>query len=199
MSDQSYAYENRQGIYPVSWNEFFGLCKGLAQAIAPYEPDVILGIVRGGLYAATQISHFLRVELYPVKITRRYKDEVVYAVPRWIVKPPPEIIQGSKVLIVDEMSATGETLNLVRQEMHDMGAKAVQCATLYAHESGKDAVDYTGIITDQLVLNPWDREILKDGEFVFHPEYVSALELQQIAPDSSLLIDVQPVRPAKSQ
>lgn len=32
--------------------------------------------------------------------------------------------------------------------------------------------DNIGLISDALLLNPWDREILKDGSFQFHPEYV---------------------------
>ena len=64
-----YSYENRKGILPISWEDYFGLCKGLALAISVYEPEIILGIARGGLYAATLLSHLLQAEFYAVRIT----------------------------------------------------------------------------------------------------------------------------------
>jgi len=82
-----YSYEKRRGILPISWEDYFGLCKGLALAISAYEPEIILGVARGGLYAATLLSHMLQAELYTIRITRRFKDQVVYDHPLWIVKP----------------------------------------------------------------------------------------------------------------
>lgn len=78
-----------------------------------------------------------------------------------------------------------------------MGADEVKCAVLYSHKKGKDIPDYIGLITDELILNPWDREILKDGKYIFHPEYVSALEKQNIPPEELLLSGIKPVNLAK--
>jgi hypothetical protein len=57
--------------------------------------------------------------------------------------------------------------------------------------------DYIGLITDELLLNPWDREILRDGTFQFHPEYVEALVQQGLEADASLLIDAPVIEIAK--
>src|SRR5260370_7865773 len=54
-----YSYEKRKGILPISWQDYFRPYKGLALAISAYEPEIILGIARGGLYAATLLSHRL--------------------------------------------------------------------------------------------------------------------------------------------
>ena len=54
-----------------------------------------------------------------------------------------------------------------------------------------------GLITDELLLNPWDREIFVNGAFELHPEYAGALRQQNIAPDPSLLIDAPEVQIAK--
>jgi adenine/guanine phosphoribosyltransferase-like PRPP-binding protein len=67
MSTPFYAYDNRQGVLPISWEDFFSLCKGLALAVAPYQPEVILGIARGGLYPAILLSHLLQAEFYPIR------------------------------------------------------------------------------------------------------------------------------------
>jgi hypothetical protein len=59
---------------------------------------------------------------------------------------------------------------------------------LYAHTWGVSTPDAIRLITDALVLNPWDREILRDGVVQLHPEYLEALRLQERGPHRSLLI-----------
>jgi hypothetical protein len=68
---------------------------------------------------------------------------------------------------------------------------------LYAHSWGAAVPDYIGLITDALILNPWDREILRDEEFQFHPEYVDALAQQGVEPSPDLLIDTPRFKIAK--
>ena len=196
MNMPFYSYDNRQGVLPISWDDFFSLCKGLALAVAPYQPEIILGVARGGFYPATLLSHLLRAELYPIRITRRFQDRVVYEKPQWLVRPP-SIVQGHRILIVDEICGEGKTLRMAKQEVEDLGAKEVQTAVMYAHTPGQDVPDYIGIISDALILNPWDREIVRDGGFVLHPEYVFALEKQGIVPTESLLLGIGPAQLAK--
>lgn len=191
-----YSYEQRKGILPISWEDHFRLCKGLALAISAYQPEIILGIARGGLYAATLLSHLLQVELYPVRITRRVNDQVVYDAPVWVVKPP-EVVREKRVLIVDEICGQGRTLRMAKDAVEQLGASDIRSAVLYAHEHGKDLPDYIGLVSDALILNPWDREIVREGQFVFHPEYVHALAQQGRAPDPSLLLGLAPLPLAK--
>jgi hypoxanthine phosphoribosyltransferase len=143
-----YSYEKRKGVLPISWEDYFGLCKGLALAISPYNPEIILDVARGGLYAATLLSHMMQAELYTIRITRRFKDQVVYDNPVWIVKPP-SIVKDQRVLIVDEICGAGQTLTMIKEVVGLLGAREMRSAVLYAHEQGKDIPDYIGII-DQL-------------------------------------------------
>ena len=53
--------------------DFHGLCKGLVQAIAPFDPELILA----GYYPGTLISHMLQAEIYPVRLSRRVHDVVI--------------------------------------------------------------------------------------------------------------------------
>jgi hypoxanthine phosphoribosyltransferase len=197
MTQQSYSYENRTGVHPISWNDFHGICKGLAKAVAPFDPEIILAVGRGGYYPGTLISHMLRVEIYPVRISRRVNDVVKHKKPKWLVKPP-KLVKGRRVLIVDEISSTGETLLKVKKRVEKMGAAEVRSAVMYAHSWGTDVPDYIGLISDELLLNPWDREIFADGKFQFHPEYADALRQQGIKPDSKLLIGMKPTKVAKA-
>jgi hypoxanthine phosphoribosyltransferase len=196
MTETPYDYENRAGIRPISWRDFHGLCKGLAVAVSRFQPEIILPIGRAGYYPGTLLAHLLQVELYPVRLSRRVEDIVTYQSPQWFVEPPTTVA-GRRVLIVDEICSTGETITLVKSKVEAMDAAGVKSAVLYAHTKGASLPDYIGLITDELLLNPWDREILKDGMFQFHPEYVEALTQQGLGVDAELLIDTPTVQIAK--
>jgi uncharacterized protein len=198
MANNPYGYQNRSGIHPVTWEVFHGLCKGLAAAVAPYRPEIILPVGRGGYYPGTLIAHLLQVEVYPVRLSRRVDDQVVYESPRWLLEPPA-VVAGLRALVVDEISSTGETLKMVCQRASALGAASVRSAVLYAHSWGVDGPDYIGLISDALLLNPWDREVYRDGEFIFHPEYVGALAQQGLEPSSELRIPAPVIKPAKPQ
>lgn len=186
-SNSPYDYSTRQGIHPISWNDFHSLCKGLALAVAQFDPQIILPIGRGGYYPGTLIAHMLQVEIYPVRLSRRIGDVVRYHQPRWFVKPPREV-RDRRVLIVDEICGSGETIKMVTQSVSALGAAAIRSAVLYAHTWGVEIPDYIGLISDALLLNPWDREILKNGAFQPHPEYAQAFEQQGLEMSSSDLI-----------
>jgi hypothetical protein len=117
--------------------------------------------------------------------------------PEWL-QEPPAAVAGRRVLIVDEISSSGETLRMAREKVIAMGAAGVRTATLYAHTWGIDAADYIGLVSDALLMNPWDREVLVNGEFAFHPEYAAALAEQDLAPDPSLLVPATPFTVAKA-
>lgn len=196
MANNPYDYSSRQGIHTISWEDFHGICKALAQAVSPFQPEIILAVGRGGYYPGTLLAHLLQVEIYPVRLSRRVNDMVTYRTPRWLVEPPP-LLQGRRVLIVDEICDSGETITMVKDKAAALGAKEIKSAVMYAHTGGVSAADFIGLITDALLLNPWDREILRDGSFQFHPEYVGALAQQGVEAGSSLLIQATPMELAK--
>ena len=174
----SYNYRERRGVEPISWERFEELTRELAQHIAPWTPELILGIARGGLFPATLLSYALRRELYPIRLTRRFEDHVVRRTPSWLVKPPEKVRQR-RVLIVDEMADSGQTLAAAAIVVREMGAADVRTAALYAHSWANPHPDYVGLVSDALIMNPWDREILQDGHFVQHPEYTAAIQAQE--------------------
>jgi hypoxanthine phosphoribosyltransferase len=196
VSNTFYDYSNRTGVRPISWEDLFAICKALALAVSEYDPQVILGIARGGMFPGTLLCQLLQIEFYPIRLTRRVEGEVRYNQPVWLLKPP-RYIQERRVLIVDEICDSGETLAMAREETLASGATDVRTAVLYAHTRGQEIPDYVGIVTDELILNPWDREMLHDGEFILHPEYAWALEQQGIVADSSLLLGIEPVKLAR--
>jgi hypoxanthine phosphoribosyltransferase len=196
MSQNSYDYSTRKGIQPISWEDFHGICKALALSLSHFQPEVIVPIGRGGYYPGALLAHLLQVEIYPVRISRRINDIVIYKEPQWIIPPPAEIAHR-RAVIVDEICDSGETIVMVKKKCLDLGASTVKSAVLYAHTRAVHAPDYIGIITDELLLNPWDREVFRDGEFRFNPEYAEALQQQGLETNSKLLIPAMVFRLAK--
>lgn len=187
---RSYNYSQRVGLEPVSWERFEALVRQLAVQIETHEPQIIIGIARGGLFPATMLSFILRREFYPVRLTRRLNDAVVSQQPTWLVKPPDKV-RGRRVLVVDEIADSGRTIAMAAEEIRRMGASHVRTAVLYAHTWADPRPDYVGLTSDALILNPWDREVLVEGQFVTHPELAAALRLQRTNNDAG-----QPSAPA---
>ncbi len=196
MSKDPYDYTTRKEVQPIAWEDFHGICKALAKAVFRFQPETILAIGRGGYYPGTLLAHLLQVEIYPVRLSRRINDIVQFKSPQWLVEPPPSI-EGHRLLVVDEICDSGETLTMVKEKAEALGASAVRSAVMYSHTWGASIPDYIGLITDALLLNPWDREILGNNGFQFHPEYAGALAHQGIEPNPSLLIQSSPIELAK--
>ncbi|HZU13698.1 MAG TPA: phosphoribosyltransferase [Chloroflexota bacterium] len=174
---KSYDYAHRAGVLPISWEEYASLADRLAEAIAGSGPDLIVGIARAGLFPATSVAAALRRELYPVRITRRVNDEVVHERPVWRV-PVPREVAGQRVTVIDEIADTGETLRLVAEEVRRLGASHVVTATLAVHSWADPMPDVTALVSDALIMWPWDRRVYTDGRWVENPELTSALQAQ---------------------
>jgi hypoxanthine phosphoribosyltransferase len=196
MSQTSYNYEQRTGIRPISWQDFHGICKALACAVFSYQPEMIIAVGRGGYYPGTLLAHLLQTEIYPVRLSRRINDVVTYDTPRWLLEPTT-LVAGKRVLVVDEICSTGETLLVVKAKVEALGAQMVKLAVMYAHSWSVAVPDYIGLVSDELLLNPWDREVLGVDGFHFHPEYAAGLAQQGIPPTADLLIQATTVQLAK--
>ena len=49
----------------------------------------------------------------------RYQDKIIYTTPKWIIKPTEEI-RDKKILVVDDICDTGETLEMIKKELADV-------------------------------------------------------------------------------
>ncbi len=174
---QSYDYAHRTGVEEISWPRFAELAATLAEGLATFNVDAIVGIARAGLFPATTVACALRRDLYPVRVTRRKNDHVVHVQPVWKVDVSPEVA-GKIVAVVDEMADTGATLALVAARVATFGAARVITASLVAHSWAQPKPDVAALITDALVIFPWDRQVYINGEWRAHPELVEARRLQ---------------------
>lgn len=178
---QPYDYACRKGVRPVSWEEFAALSRQLAERLDRAGVDAVVGIARAGLFPATAVACSLRREMFPVRVTRRLNDAVTFSAPVWRVPVPPDVA-GRAVAVVDEIADTGETLAVVAEQVRKAGAARVITACLASHTWASPAPDLSAVVTDELVIWPWDQQVLVDGRWQLHPEIADALRAQGAEP-----------------
>jgi hypoxanthine phosphoribosyltransferase len=174
---QSYDYSQRKGVRWLSWDDFANLSAALAERLESSGIEIVIGIARAGLFPATALACAWRRELYPVRVTRRVDDEITFKTPVWRV-PVATDLAGKVVVVVDEIADTGETLALVRDAAHEHGAARVITACLVSHSWANPVPDVSALVSDELVLFPWDRQVLVDGRWQLHPELEAAISAQ---------------------
>ena len=160
----------------LSWEEFALLARGLAETLGARGVDAVVGVARGGLFAATAVACALRCELYPSRITRRFQDQVVHETPVWKVPVAPDVA-GKTVAVIDDVVDTGETLALLGEEVRRLRATRVVTAALVAHTWAQPGPDVAALTSDEFFIFPWDREVLIDGAWQQHPEIAAALKM----------------------
>ena len=142
----------------LGWLEFGDASRDLAHDVlaSGFEPEVVVAIARGGLLLAGSISYALgvkscgalNVEFY-TGVGERLKDPVVL--------PPmldEQSLVGKRVLLVDDVSDSGRTLDMVMQLLKPGGAD-VRSIVLYTKPGTLHEPDYTWRRTPLWITFPW--------------------------------------------
>ena len=159
----------------VDWAMFGELCRALALKVArDYDPEVIVGIARAGVIPGAVIASMLRLDFYSMKISRRDGDDTVRDRPE-ILSAAPRQARGRRVLIVDEITTSGDTLRLALAAVRDVHPSEVRTATSFARTTGYQP-DYSALTMDANVIFPWDRKVFDGEDFVVNPRYLGIIE-----------------------
>lgn len=161
--------------FDLSWELFGELCRALAVKVGrEYDPEIIIGIAAAGVIPGAVMASMLRRDFFALKISRRRDDRLVRERPEVLSAAPPQAA-GKRVLLVDEICDTGETLRLALAAVRDIAPKEVRTATSLVRKGGYRP-DYFALETGGVVIFPWDREVLEAGRLVTHPDYREILE-----------------------
>lgn len=163
-----------------SWDNVHQLAGRVADQIkaSGYKPDMIIGLARGGWVPSRALCDFLGV-----------KDLVSLKVEHWgvtaapdgkaVLKYPFEFdLKGRKVLIVDDITDTGESMVMAKKYVEELGPTEVRTATLMHITCSKFKADYVAEVFDHVtnwtwVIFPWNftedmchliSNLLADGE-----------------------------------
>ena len=162
-------------FFEVTWEMFGELCRALALKVADdYQPELVVGIARAGVIPAAVIASILRVDFYSMKISRKEGDSIVRERPA-VLSAAPSAARGKRVLLVDEIATSGDTLRLGLAAIRDVGPAEVRTATSFARTRGYSP-DYVALQTDATIIFPWDRKVFEDDDLVVNPLYRDVLD-----------------------
>ncbi len=145
----------------LDWSTFGRAARELAQTIADdgFQPELILGIARGGLFLAGSLGYALDVKnIFLVNV--EYYTGVDERLQLPVMLPPildPSDLENARVLIADDVADTGSTLRLVKEFCSDRVAE-VRTAVLYEKPRSSVACEYVWRRTDRWINFPWSTE-----------------------------------------
>ncbi len=156
-------------VTEVSWASFEAHLQALARSISrSYSVEAVVGVALGGVFVGGALASALDADFYPVRISRRSRLHTDTGRPRLSGSMPKEL-KGRRVLVVDDVSASGETLELAKALARKAGARSLRTATLVCRTDGY-APDYTALRSDNLLVFPWDyAPVTEDGRFDARP------------------------------
>jgi uncharacterized protein len=138
----------------VTWNEIAEWTTDLAYELHDngVQPTVIIGLTRGGWVPARLLcDHLMVKKLYAVKtehwgVTANQNGKAL------LTQELSVNIAGERVLVVDDITDTGESLTLAMAHLGSMGAEDMRSATLLHFKHSKFEPDHC---SRKLPDDPW--------------------------------------------
>ncbi|MCS7118416.1 MAG: phosphoribosyltransferase [Thaumarchaeota archaeon] len=144
----------------LEWEDIVREVEDLAEKVkgSGFNPDALVGILRGGLFVANLLSDVLNVEdVVPMGI-RSYVGVKERRAPIVYHKPGMEVLNGKRVLLVDDVSDEGKTLQVATSLISGSSNPAVmRSAVLHIKPWTKFVPDYYVLKTSHWILYPWSR------------------------------------------
>lgn len=186
----------------VTWSEVQRWTDNLGQQMVEgrFAPEVIIGITRGGWVPATLLSDWFQIiDLHTIKIehhgiARTRSGRAILTEPLYIH------LYDKRVLVLDDISNTGQSLALAVDKVKETGPREVRTAALMVDRRCKVPVDYFYLIFDpgewDRVIFPWDffehlaplvQDELKEKQSVHHLQNSLATRYEMNVGESEIL------------
>ncbi len=140
-----------------TWRQIYSMLLSQAEEIrkSSFKPDIVIAVSRGGWLPARVLSDLLEtgvgsvsVEFY-VGVAETRKAPV-------LTQGVSVVVAGKKVLVVDDVTDSGESLKLVKAHVSQQGAKEIRVATVYCKPWSGVKPDYYARETRRWVVFPWE-------------------------------------------
>jgi hypoxanthine phosphoribosyltransferase len=159
--DQS---RQRSAVQELTWADFDRAVQEMARAIrGSFKAEAVVGVAHGGVFVGGAISSALGCEFFPVRITRRSRDRGDDSNKPRLSGEMPRELKGRRVLIVDDVAASGDTLEMAMTLARQVGARELKTACLVARPEGF-APDFCSLSTQAFIVFPWDYEPVKGDD-----------------------------------
>ena len=142
----------------VSQEAVYELCWELARAIldSGFQPEVVVAISRGGCVPARFLCDFLGISALTSIKVQHYAPGAHKQRQAWVKYPLSGRIEDRRVLVVDDVNDTGDTLAAALEHLGSFGPREVRTGVL--HEKAT-----TGLHSDYRVVD------VRDWHWIVYP------------------------------
>ncbi|MDY6960045.1 MAG: phosphoribosyltransferase, partial [Halobacteriota archaeon] len=144
----------------LDWERVYNLCKWISRGVKVegFKPDTIVAIARGGWFTGLILSDLLSIkDLRSIKIEHwGYTGELTGEAR--ITQEVVGELNGKNVLLVDDITDTGDSMRLAMKHLGELNAKSVRTAVLKHKTTSTFKPDYIGTEMDdwKWVVFPWN-------------------------------------------
>ncbi len=143
------------------------MCSKMKDAInrANFHPECIVAILEGGFIPAKNLANLLSISnMYSVKIKKYDNDGNRLTEGAEIVEHVSDQIRNKRVLVVDDVCETGESLNLAINDVKKYTDKVIACVLVAKDNWTKvDLDDIFCPFARTFKLGTWTRFYWEDG------------------------------------
>ena len=142
----------------LSWDPIQGMVADLAaQGHGSY--DALLAVTRGGLVPAGLLAYHLQLRNILVAAVQFYSGVARRAQqPTFLQFPSDPLLEGRRILIVDDIWDSGKTIMAVKERVVAAGGTPVTAVLHYKPEASlfPDRPDYFVQTTSAWIVYPWE-------------------------------------------
>jgi hypoxanthine phosphoribosyltransferase len=140
-----------------TWRRLYLMLLGQAEKIreSSFKPDAIIAVSRGGWLPARVLADLLETGLGNVSVEFYVGVAETRKAPV-LTQSASVAVAGKKVLVVDDVADSGESLKLVKAHVLQQGAKEARIATVYYKPWSLVKPDYYVMETRRWVVFPWE-------------------------------------------
>lgn len=141
-----------------SWNQIYWFLLNLAKNIQNdgFKADIIIGVSRGGWLPARILSDLLENPKLANVTAEFYMGTTQIRCKPIITQPVSVSVKDKKILLVDDVADTGESLKLVNSHLKEDGASEIKIVTIYRKPWSLIVPDYYAKETCFWIVFPWE-------------------------------------------
>lgn len=142
----------------LSWDQIHAMVAELAEC-GHAEYDALMAVTRGGLVPAGLLAYHLGIRNILVAAVQFYSGVARRAQqPAFLQFPADPLIQGRRVLIVDDIWDSGKTIMAVKERVIAAGGTPVTAVLHYKPDASlfDDLPDYYVQTTSAWIVYPWE-------------------------------------------
>jgi len=143
----------------VSQEAVYELCWELARTIrdSGFQPEIVVAVSRGGCVPARYLCDFLGISALTSIKVQHYAPGAHKERKAWIKYPLSGRIEDRRVLVVDDVNDTGDTLAAALEHLGSFSPREVRTAVLHEKQTTELHADYRVVdVTDwHWIVYPW--------------------------------------------